>query len=473
MKKLLILTLALAMAPVTLGQVTLKVCEADGMTPFDCNSGVMVGTSLTLIVTSDTNDYWAGGLFIEGQNRLLGTLAARDYDPNTDDWTGSHTENAGDFAYVVQWKDSSIWGFDMYTFYPVDGNNDSSTQPGDWFTIDYHADDVGDCNVKFYNYRTEWNDANCYVTSSHITIHNVPTRDLTSDQIVNFDDFAIFASHWNDSNCDDPNWCDGADLDRDGDVDYNDVELFVDFWLWPSSDQTQGGGGNPEPNEPNYPQDPNIIYSIVDTNDSNEITVDANTSVTLYVKMATIGTGNVSIFDIEVNISDPNLGSIDNRQYDPNDPNASTARILAEPRDEDWDCWGPGLTQPEGIEFYAVNLESSIYDGNLASFIFTCTGPGDVVLTLINYCSYDVNNNQVYPTLQSIVIHQMEAGSEQMMTGGEMLSTQESLPSDPADEPTTGELADWLEQLWSQEKDVRDTYTKTEWEEFINSVGNP
>jgi len=230
-KKLLALILVLGMLPIAKGQITLEVCEADGETLFDCND-VMVGTKLTLIVSSDSNDYWSGGLFIKDEDRALGTLAARDLDPNTRDWTGSHYEDAGELARVTAWKDSFIWGFDLYTFYPVDGNSeDNSTVPGNWFIIDYYADEAGECNVGFYDYSISWDDPNYYVI-----FFNVPTRDLNSDEAVNFVDFAIFASQWDANGCNDPNWCEGADIDRDGDVDHNDLGLFVEYWLWPTTE---------------------------------------------------------------------------------------------------------------------------------------------------------------------------------------------------------------------------------------------
>jgi hypothetical protein len=58
------------------GQISLKVCQADGETPFDCNDDIMVGTRLALVISSDSNDYWSGGLFIAGQERAFGTLTA-------------------------------------------------------------------------------------------------------------------------------------------------------------------------------------------------------------------------------------------------------------------------------------------------------------------------------------------------------------------------------------------------------------
>ncbi|MHC4196262.1 MAG: hypothetical protein ACYSQZ_10090, partial [Planctomycetota bacterium] len=180
-KKLLVLVPVLSIALIAAAQISVEVYEADEVTPFDCNDDIMVGTELVLIISSDSNDYWSGGLFIEGQDRALGTLAGRGLDPNDPnarDYTDSHYEDAGDLAIVTGWKDSSIWGFDLYTFYPVDGNSDNnSTVAGDWYIIDYKADEVGDCNVGFYDYSISWDDPNYSLSFSHS-----PTRDLNSDE---------------------------------------------------------------------------------------------------------------------------------------------------------------------------------------------------------------------------------------------------------------------------------------------------
>ena len=248
MKKLLALILVLGTVPIAAGQVTLKVYEVEGITPFDSNDDIMVGTELTIIVSSDSNDYWSGGLFVVGQDRALGILVGRGLDandPNARNHTDSHYENAGEFALVTAWKDSSIWGFDLFTYYPVDGNSDNnSTAAGDWFIIDYKAEEVGDCNIGFYDYNISWDDPNYFLTFTHS-----PTRDLNFNDKVNLIDFAIFASQWTTTDCNDPNWCDGADLDRDGDVDCNDLGLFVEYWLWtadgPPMEMAMGGGEDP------------------------------------------------------------------------------------------------------------------------------------------------------------------------------------------------------------------------------------
>jgi hypothetical protein len=460
-KVFLTLTLVLGIVPTALGQDSLKVYWPDGTTPFDCNSEVMVGDNRVLIISSDSNDYGnirIFGVFIAGQDRLGGLLSGRGLDPNDPnarDYTGSHLENAGDLAIVTQWRDSDIFGFDCYTFYPVDGNSEpNTTVPGDWFVIDYYPIKAGDVNVGFYIYNESegWDEPN-YI----ITIHNAPTRDFNSDGSVDFYDYATLSSHWNDTSCSDPNWCAGADIDRDGDVDNKDLGLFVEYWLWPNPDI--------EPVEPEYPEDANVIYRIVDVNGLSEITIDVNESITLYVDVESTTENNVWAFDIDVDISDPNLGSIDNTEY----PNG-TAQILAEPnKDTSWDYWGPGAGQGEGIRLIGATEGCAISDGHLAGFVFTCEGHGDVTLELKNWASFNTDNEEVFPKLETIVIHQID--SDMMMGGETMSASSESTQSESTEEEIdVDELVSWLEDLWAEDKEIRKTYTKVEWNDFIDSV---
>jgi hypothetical protein len=57
--------------------------------------------------------------------------------------------------------------------------------------------------------------------------------DFSSDGWINFEDFALFSSHWHQQGCEDPNtdWCQQADLDHSGNVDANDLDLFTRHWL--------------------------------------------------------------------------------------------------------------------------------------------------------------------------------------------------------------------------------------------------
>lgn len=205
----------------------MRVCRADGETPlppvevnlpFIEYPDIMIETKLTIIVSSDANGYGDGGLFIRGTDRDYGILSGRDFNEVTLDWEGSRFPAVGDGARVYDWEDDFMSGFDLY------GHRDAVA--GDWFIIDYTATNVGNCNVEFYDYSISWYDPNRYLVFSHVR-----TRDFDDDTIVNFVDFAVLASYWQETGCSYPNWCEGTDLDTDGIVDVNDLMLFCEFWI--------------------------------------------------------------------------------------------------------------------------------------------------------------------------------------------------------------------------------------------------
>jgi len=213
-------------ASVASGEVSTRVCLADGSTPLELADpnvpfvyrDIMVGTRLTIIVSSDVGGYWAGDLAIMGEDRLYGMLSARAYDEKSGDWTGSHLEAASFAARVLEWIDPAIHGFSL--------EGCSRAEAGDWFILDYTTAKAGLCNVAFYDRSISWDNPVYYLTFLH-----VPTRDFSNDTRVDFVDFAIFASCWQAGTCDDPDWCEGADLDSDGDVDVHDLAFFGEYWL--------------------------------------------------------------------------------------------------------------------------------------------------------------------------------------------------------------------------------------------------
>jgi hypothetical protein len=432
------------------GAVILKVCEIDGVTPFDGRE-VMVGTRLTFVVSSDSEGYWSGGLFLSGQNRALGLLSARDSDPNSRDWTGSHYPAAGDFAKVSKWNDSNIWGFDMYT-------DDSNSMPGDWFVFDYEAIGAGETNVAFYEYDVNWDGPNYFVN-----LVQSPTRDFNDDGTVNLLDYSELSFNWLAADCNGPNWCGRTDITRDGYVDVDDLTSFADYWLWST---LYVGPYGPEPPE-GCQENPNIIFSLVDDNSLNDITMNVGETITLYVEMKT-SARDMDTFQIEVNISGPNLGFIDNTPYDANNPpGLGTARILAEPRSSGFDYWGPSDAQEHGIQFFAANIGSSISDGYLASFQYTSQGSGEVTLELINWSSSG-DNGELCPTLENIVIHQIDPFQQQSMPmsmGMDSMQTS-SLETEPL---APEDMAEWLEAIWT-ENDLSETFSEEEWNAFVESI---
>jgi hypothetical protein len=58
-----------------------------------------------------------------------------------------------------------------------------------------------------------------------------PNPDLSGDCFTDFVDFGLFASHWLQSGCGPVDWCDGADLNKSGNVDLDDLAILVEEWL--------------------------------------------------------------------------------------------------------------------------------------------------------------------------------------------------------------------------------------------------
>lgn len=391
--------------------VQVRISDPNSLEPIDL-SEVMVGSRISLVVHSDANDFWSGGVFIEGPDRAVGLLAARDKDPNSRDWSGSHLSDAGAEAYVTEWKDSLIWGFELFP-------DNFERSPGNWFVIDYDAVAEGPCRVNVYDYNDSWTIPDPNLS---LVISNLPTRDLYPDGVVNLSDFDVFASYWLTDNCSDPNnGCYQADFSRDGSVGLEDVILFAEFWLhgnpgWkPAPENTPP---QPAPADPNMISD--VTYAITDANSLSEITLEIGKSAILYIVKSSIS-DETFVFNTEVNLSDPNAGWID------------SAQLLAAPRMDVFDFIGAGSTQYEGIEFFAANIGEPMLDGDMAAFVYTAAKTGDVTLTLIDY-------TEPAAKLVPITIHQVEPVVQQ------------------------------LQQIYEESPELQEDIPESEWNEFIQSV---
>ena len=57
-------------------------------------------------------------------------------------------------------------------------------------------------------------------------------RDRLGQQTRRVRDFSVFAQFWLRDDCGVYNYyCDWADLDFDGDVDFDDLDILIDYWL--------------------------------------------------------------------------------------------------------------------------------------------------------------------------------------------------------------------------------------------------
>jgi hypothetical protein len=86
--------------------------------------------------------------------------------------------------------------------------------------------------------------------------------------IVNFEDYAVVAGSWLDT-CSEPNWCEGADIDHSGAVDYKDIEHIANNWLrtyYVLSASVLGGNGAVSPSSEIYPE--GTVAGITATPDS-------------------------------------------------------------------------------------------------------------------------------------------------------------------------------------------------------------
>ena len=62
-------------------------------------------------------------------------------------------------------------------------------------------------------------------------------RNFNSDEDVDFDDFAWVGMHWWQQDCNQPDRCNGTDLDNSGTVDLSDLAIFMESWLSPFADE--------------------------------------------------------------------------------------------------------------------------------------------------------------------------------------------------------------------------------------------
>jgi hypothetical protein len=184
---------------------------------------IMVGTHLTLLISSDTGGYWSGTLEISHEDWARGVLAGRGYDETNESfYPGSCLEATGHRPLARLSETVSGMRFGLTTSYDAIA--------GDWFVLDYYAVDVGPCYIEL----REVPDGPLGTGSDLIGIasfNHVASRDFDLDTRVDFGDFALLALYWDEpvAGAVDPNMA--FDLNADGWIDTLDLALFGDYWL--------------------------------------------------------------------------------------------------------------------------------------------------------------------------------------------------------------------------------------------------
>ena len=159
MRKLFALVFAVALTSVAAARVWVTVYQYDGKTPLatvdsnqpDVHRDIMVGTRLTLVISSDMADKWSGDLELSWDDALYGTLSGRGLTAaapgsplKVSTYEGSCLDAAGTRATVMGRADSSSTGlsFDNDNS-PYQPNGGHRAYPGDWFVVDYYAEQAG------------------------------------------------------------------------------------------------------------------------------------------------------------------------------------------------------------------------------------------------------------------------------------------------------------------------------------------
>ena len=84
-------------------------------------------------------------------------------------------------------------------------------------------------NIRIFNSVLSATDVNT-VFNTISAMKRMPA-DIDIDGDVDFTDYAVWAPHWVEQNCTEPDWCAGTDFDHNGQVDVFDLAVLCDNWL--------------------------------------------------------------------------------------------------------------------------------------------------------------------------------------------------------------------------------------------------
>ena len=229
MRTLWILAAVVALTPIATARVWTTVYRCDEVTPLapvDPNHptvyrDIMVGTHLTIVVSSDTPGPWVGRLLLSWDDANDATLSGRGYRAEPPNYTGSCLASAGKNATILDHQGEEGIGFEL-------SNDGLRAVPGNWFIFDYCPEQIGSVEVRLYDVST----AAVGTLTETLSLTQVASRDFNSDGIVSFEDLALLAMHWRSMWEPRPNDKSAAfDLNVDGRVDAGDLASFSEYWL--------------------------------------------------------------------------------------------------------------------------------------------------------------------------------------------------------------------------------------------------
>ena len=238
--------------------VSARVFHADEQTPLlwadpnvpDVYQDIMVGTRLTIFIISDEPGGWAGQLWHSWEDAAIGTICARDEDPDKYGYEGSLLPAVRQEKGALVRDSADETGQALYLVCTA------ATPAGEWFVVDYYAETLGTCYLGLYadELQVDPNPDNLYIPPTALgqplgpfvalqalAFNHVASRDFNQDTVVNFVDFALLARAWRSGAPDpnlmepappiDPNTVLSPDLNADDIVDVADWALFSTYWL--------------------------------------------------------------------------------------------------------------------------------------------------------------------------------------------------------------------------------------------------
>lgn len=151
------------------------------------------------------------------QRNIFETIEFADTVQEANDWAAGRTDTL-----IVVTADHETGGLTV-----IQNKGQGKFPAVSWYTTGHTA-----ANVPVY----AWG-VNAHLTSGTLDnteffqIDTINYPDYDSDSNVNFSDYTVFASQWNRSDCGEPDYCDGADVNLSGAVDLPDLEIFAYYWL--------------------------------------------------------------------------------------------------------------------------------------------------------------------------------------------------------------------------------------------------